>query len=130
LVKVESKDGTITGLSGRILKLPEDWKNPSGEYRIGLKSLYELYPGSLKERMMKEFKEKEWDPHHKLALAEAMRKLHAFEISHPTPTGSDKLLKEELEMQIEMLNTLEKKYKNIGPCFDCIVFYDGEKWRY
>lgn len=95
----------------------------------GLKSLYELYPSTLKERMMREFKEKEWDPHHKLALAEAIRKLHTFEVDHPSPTGSDKLLKEELEVQIEMLNTLEKKYKNIGPCFDCVVFHDGEKWR-
>jgi len=129
LVKVEVKDSTITGLSGRILKIPDSWNNPSGVYHIGLKSLYELYPGTLKERMMKEYKEKEWDPHHKSALAEAMRKLHTFEINHPTPTASEKLLKEELEMQIEMLNMLEKKYKNIGPCFDCVAFNDGEKWR-
>ena len=41
----------------------------------------------------------------------------------------DKLVKEDLEAQVEMLNTLEKKYNNIGPCLDCVVFNDGGKWR-
>ena len=80
--------------------------------------------------MMKEYKDKEWDPNHKLALAEAVRRLHVFDANNPSPTGSDKFAKEDLEAQVEVLNTLEKKYKNIGPCFDCVVFHDGEKWRY
>ena len=79
--------------------------------------------------MLKEYKETKWDPGHKAALAEATRKLQAFEAAYPDPVGLDKLLKEYLEAQVEMLNTLEKKYNNIGPCLDCVVFNDGEKWR-
>jgi len=88
-----------------------------------------LYPTSLKERMAKEYKENTWDPKHKAALAEATKMLHSFETANPNPVGVEKLAKEDLEMQIEMLISLEKKYNNAGPCLDCIVFHDGQKWR-
>jgi tripeptidyl-peptidase II len=110
-------------------QIPDTWKNPSGKYLIGLKNQYELYPVSLKERILKEYKENEWDPKHKAALAEATRKLQVFEAANPNPVGAEKLIKEDLEVQIEMLNSLEKKYTNIGPSFDCIVFNDGDRWR-
>ncbi len=95
----------------------------------GCKSLYQLYPTALRERMLKEFKENKWDPVHKITLAETTKKLLAFEAANPDPSGSEKTTKEDYEMQIEMLNTLEKKFNNIGPCIDCIVFNDGERWR-
>ena len=80
--------------------------------------------------MLKEFKENKWDPVHKMTLAETTKKLQAFESANPDPSGLEKSTKEDFEMQIEMLNTLEKKYSNIGPCIDCIVFNDGERWRH
>ncbi|XP_057365075.1 tripeptidyl-peptidase 2-like [Daphnia carinata] len=129
LVPAEVKNGVITGLSGRSLKIPDSWKNPSGEYRIGCKSLYQLYPTALRERMLKDFKENKWDPLHKKTLAETTKKLQAFELANPDPSGSEKATKEDYEMQIEMLNTLEKKFSNLGPCFDCVVFNDGQQWR-
>lgn len=80
--------------------------------------------------MAKEYKENTWDPKHKAALAEATKMLHSFETANLNPVGVEKLAKEDLEMQIEMLNSLEKKYNNAGPCLDCIVFHDGQKWRF
>lgn len=43
---------------------------------------------------------------------------------------SDKelLTKEDLEYRIEYLNNLDKKYSDLGPVYDCVVFFDGEVW--
>lgn len=41
----------IEGLSGRKLIISDEWKNPSEEYRVGLKRAYELFPDDLKRRI-------------------------------------------------------------------------------
>lgn len=54
-----------------------------------------------------------------------------FELKYKAPYElKEKLVKEELEAQVEILTNLEKKFKDLGPVYDCIVFHDGEKWRY
>jgi tripeptidyl-peptidase-2 len=52
IVKATSEDGkqVIEGLSGRKLALG-NWNCPSGEYRVGLKRAYELFPSDLKSRI-------------------------------------------------------------------------------
>jgi tripeptidyl-peptidase II len=127
---VEAKDGEITGLTGRTLRIPKDWKNPTGKYHIGVKNAFELYPSKLRERIEKERKEKLWDPGHKKAMAEAARRLQEYEAANPQPTGLEKQAKEDLENQVELLNSMEKKYFDPGPAYDCVVFHDGEMWRY
>ena len=53
-----------------------------------------------------------------------------FEKKHPQlSTAQEKLEKEELETRIEYLNNIEKKYEDLGPTYDCIVFHDGKTWR-
>lgn len=42
---------TVAGLSGRQLKLNSQWKNPSGEIRLGVKRAWELFPQNLVTRM-------------------------------------------------------------------------------
>lgn len=41
----------------------------------------------------------------------------------------EKLGKEDAEVRVTQLNTLEKKYKDLGPAYDCVVYHDGEVWR-
>lgn len=72
---VQAPDGYINGLTGRKLKVPSNWKNPTGKYHIGLRNLYSLYPNKLKERVIAERKKRLWDDGHKTALAEASRQL-------------------------------------------------------
>lgn len=61
------------------LQIPDSWKNPSGKYHIGLKAAFDLYPKGLTDRIKKERREEMWDPPHRVALAEASRKLDQFE---------------------------------------------------
>lgn len=42
---------TLQGLSGRTLIISPDWTNPSGEYRLGIKPAYELFPKDLVTRL-------------------------------------------------------------------------------
>lgn len=44
-------DGTLTGLSGRTLKVNQNWDNADGTFRLGLKFGYDLYPADLKSRI-------------------------------------------------------------------------------
>ncbi|KAL7634240.1 UNVERIFIED_CONTAM: hypothetical protein RMT77_015570 [Armadillidium vulgare] len=175
---VEAEVGkTIEGLTGRTLKIPENWKNPSKEYHIGVVHLYRLYPQRLKERIVKERKEKSWDPIHRAYLSKAQKNIQSFEKSksgesstpeqqethgnnnnRPTspklsddeeslppskeevsittpsvPSSSsnllEKLQKENAEAELALLKQLEKKYNDVGPSYDCVVFHDGSQWR-
>ncbi|RLU16741.1 hypothetical protein DMN91_010941 [Ooceraea biroi] len=127
---VQAPDGYIIGLTGRKLKVPSNWNNPSGEYHIGLKNLYSLYPSKLKERVVGERKKRLWDDGHKAAIAEACRQLQEFESKNPqVSTLEERLQKEELEARVEVLNNMEKKYCDVGPTYDCVVFRDGNIWR-
>jgi hypothetical protein len=42
---------TVTGLTGRTLQLNPAWENASGEWRLGIKRAYELYPKDLRSRV-------------------------------------------------------------------------------
>ncbi|PZC73760.1 hypothetical protein B5X24_HaOG208819 [Helicoverpa armigera] len=126
-------DGCITGLTGRKLKIPDSWKNPSGVWRVGVLYPYSLYPVKLKERMQEHRKTHDWDVNYKPAFAEANKNLQDFETDvvakNPVLSPEDKILKEELEARVEVLQTAEKKYNDVGPTYDCVLFHDGTVWR-
>jgi len=125
-----AEDRSIQGLTGRKLKIPQAWNNPSNDYHIGVKSAYSLMTTGVAKRVQKELKEKKWDPSHKLKLAEASRAIMEFESKHENvTTEEDKLAHENLKQFAEVLKTLDKNFADVGPVFDCIVFNDGETWR-
>lgn len=126
---VKSTNNEIIGLTGRVLKIPESWHNPTKQYHLGIKNAYDLYPKALKERISKERTDRLWTPQHRLALAEVSRKLEEFDALYPCPTPDEVNIKEDLNNQIEVLNNLDKKHNDCGPVFDCIVFHDGITWR-
>lgn len=77
-------------------------------------------------------KEENWDEKHRLLTAEANRKLTKDQNGNKGAdnlTPLEKLDKEETEAILEVLQTLEKKYKDLGPLLDCVVWHDGTEWR-
>lgn len=72
---------TITGLSGRTLKLSNFMRsnNISSEYRLGSKNLMDLYPSRVRDKILADAKTKHWDEYNKKALADVARELSDFE---------------------------------------------------
>lgn len=78
---VTATSDTITGLSGRTLKLSPFMKsnNISSDYRLGLKNLMDLYPSRVRDKILADAKLKNWDEFNKKALADVARDVSEFE---------------------------------------------------
>lgn len=124
--KVE--EGQIEGLTGRKLTIPEKWKNPSGEYRVGMKPAYELFPGHVIPRLRSENR-KPWDESVRVKVEQLTREIAAFDKANPKPKGEKKKEKKELETRLEELTKLGKNWSDPGPIYDCVVFNDGKSWQ-
>ncbi|CEG66665.1 hypothetical protein RMATCC62417_03204 [Rhizopus microsporus] len=126
-VKPTVEDGvsTIEGLSGRKLILDSSWNNPSGEYRVGVKRAYELFPTELKNRVKSERRQNFVKKQAQL-LSEAQYRLADY---NKKTEKVDEAEKTELESRIEALKELDKNYEDPGPILDCVVFFDGKDWR-
>ncbi len=126
--KVKAEKGKLTGLTGRILTIDEKWKNPTGEYRLGLKAGYDLFPqelvATLKKERTKEFKKAEREHQ-----AELRRNLAQWDADHPSPNAEQKKERLELKAQIDLLDEMIKSYSSPGPIYDCLVFHDGKHFR-
>lgn len=46
-----AEKGILIGLSGRKLKIPDSWTNPSGKFHLGLVNVFDLAPKLLKDRL-------------------------------------------------------------------------------
>ncbi|KAI8330140.1 hypothetical protein EDC96DRAFT_612213 [Choanephora cucurbitarum] len=126
VVKPTSKDGNnvIKGLSGRDLILDDSWKNPSGEYRVGLKRAYELFPGDLISRIKSERLQNHNKKHAHL-LSEAQARLAEYQ----SKKDKEDAELSELEARVEALKELQNNFEDPGLLFDCVVFFDGKDWR-
>jgi tripeptidyl-peptidase-2 len=133
---------TITAAgTGRKLVLNPDWKNPSGEWRVGYKAAYDLFPGGLQSRLKKQRKLK-WVEKHRVALTAATAALAEHKAKYPTSNsltsdngndgGGDKKKKEreELEARVKLLQDDfgPEKYQDNGPILECVVWNDGSTW--
>ncbi|KAI9300609.1 hypothetical protein BJ944DRAFT_170558 [Cunninghamella echinulata] len=135
IVKPTSKDingenvSVIEGLSGRTLILDSNWKNPSGEYHIGLKRAYELFPTELTERLQKE-RRQNFEVKHSHLIDEAQTKLADFNKKNPVVIEENLIeQKNDLEARVDQLKKLLENYEDPGILLDCVVFNDGQVWR-
>ncbi len=120
-------DGTLAGLSGRKLKPPAG-ANPTGDYHVGVKRAWDIFPGELEGRIRKT-RQQQWQTAHRKAQADARQALDTFDAAHPRPTPAEKLTRSDLEARVDVLKTLADSYDDPGPLFDCVVYHDGSVWR-
>lgn len=129
------------------MRMPSEWtkSNINEKFRVGTKRVFSLYPKVLRDRMQKERLEKIWDPGHKKNLAKITNAIEQFESSKSgeTVTGKDKLVKDNLDAELDLLMQMDKKMRasngqncnvsgidtDIGPTFDILSYFDGEIWR-
>ncbi|KAJ2833974.1 hypothetical protein GGI24_000616 [Coemansia furcata] len=114
----------LKGPSGRTLKLNPAWRNPSAEWRVGAKRLYDIAPTQVKLSVQAERKDR-FATHAQL-LADSVS-AHLVETKKNTKPEDEARL--ELDAQSGVLASLAESYADQGPYFDCVVFHDGEQWR-
>ncbi|KAJ4800193.1 Tripeptidyl-peptidase 2 [Rhynchospora pubera] len=122
-------EGCIVGASGAKLLLNPSWKNPSQEWHLGSKLVYELFTDTLTSRLKKERKKK-WDEQNQEAIAEALKELNEFDKKH----GKDEDVKskkalEDLQNKLDFLRNQTESYDDRGPVIDVVVWNDGVVWR-
>ncbi|XP_075649197.1 tripeptidyl-peptidase 2 isoform X1 [Castanea sativa] len=128
VVKADA-DGCICGASGASLVVNSSWKNPSGEWRVGYKLVYELFTDTLTSRLKKERKKK-WDEKNQEEIAKAIKHLDEFDQKHTKVEDANlKRAREDLQSRIDILRKQAESYDDKGPVIDAVVWHDGEVWR-
>ncbi|KAF5731190.1 Tripeptidyl peptidase ii [Tripterygium wilfordii] len=128
VVKIDA-DGCIRGASGASLTVNSSWKNPSGEWHVGSKLVYELFTDTLTSRL-KEERKKKWDERNQEEIAKAVKHLDEFNQKHPKVDDMNlKRIREDLQNRIDILRKHSDSYDDKGPVIDAVVWYDGEVWR-
>ncbi|KAH8371854.1 hypothetical protein KR093_009109 [Drosophila rubida] len=149
--------GNFKGLSGRTLKLSPELiglnTDKDNAVRVGIKSFHDLVPSKIRDNIVAQAKLKSWDKPHKTATANASRKIVEFEAQNPgmsqatMPVNSSfddlcflvagessklpwekKIVKENLDFELDMLNSYEKLYNDIKTSYDCVLFPTESGW--
>ncbi|EDW01702.1 GH21590 [Drosophila grimshawi] len=131
-----SEKGTFKGLSGRTLQLSAELlalnTDKDRAVRVGLKSFNDLVPAKVRDNIVAQAKLKNWDKPHKIATANASRKIVEFESQNPGDgqklPWDKKIIKANLDFELEMLNTYEKVYNDVKTTFDCVLFPTDNGW--
>nr|KYP62018.1 Tripeptidyl-peptidase 2 [Cajanus cajan] len=128
VVKADA-DGHIFGASGASLVINTSWKNPSGEWHVGYKLVYELFTEDLISRLKKERKKK-WDEKNQEEIARAVKQLADFDQQHiKVEDVKLKRTREDLQNRLDILRKQSESYDDKGPVIDAVVWHDGEVWR-
>ncbi|RKP38250.1 subtilase family-domain-containing protein, partial [Dimargaris cristalligena] len=125
---------TLQGLTGRTLLLSDRWAKEGQEFRVGMKSLYDLYPPRLADTLRKESRARMIIKNNQL-LAKEQLALNNWQVAHPSVSnGGAKLSEEDEKTQAELLKRVQllqstmADYVDPGCMMDCIMFLDGEDW--
>ncbi|KAK4839860.1 hypothetical protein QYF36_025562 [Acer negundo] len=122
-------DGCIRGASGATLVVNSSWKNPSGDWHVGYKMVYELFTDTLISRLKKERKKK-WDEKNHEAITKAVLQLNEFDKKQKTAENANlKRVLEDLQDRVDFLQKQADCYDDKGPIIDAVVWHDGKKWR-
>ncbi|KAK7343691.1 hypothetical protein VNO77_12634 [Canavalia gladiata] len=128
VVKADA-DGCISGASGASLVINTSWTNPSGEWHVGYKLVYELFTEYLTSRLKKERKKK-WDEKNQEEITKAVKQLTDFDQEHiKVEDGKLKKAREDLQNRLDVLRKQSESYDDKGPAIDAVVWHDGEVWR-
>ncbi len=124
--------GKLIGLSGRTLVLPAGLINPTGEFRLGLKSAHELFYDDVLKRVI-ERRAAQRAAASTLRLAARDRSEEAAKLKAAKAKAPDERSRAEryLVARDAALSALEedKSSDTTGPIYDCIVWNDGKSWR-
>ncbi|KAH8277759.1 hypothetical protein KR018_005557 [Drosophila ironensis] len=128
--------GCLKGLSGNTLKLSPELlalnTDPEKAVRVGLKSFSDLVPPKVRNNIALQAKLKNWDQPHKTATANASRKIAEFESQNPGEASKlpwdKKIVKDNLDYELDMLNSYEKLYTDIKISYDCLLFPIDKGW--
>ncbi|KAI5444494.1 variant 2, tripeptidyl-peptidase II Tpp2 [Lathyrus oleraceus] len=121
--------GCICGASGASLVINTSWKNPSGEWHVGYKLVYELFTEDLTSRLKKERKKK-WDEKNQEEIAKAVKQLDDFDQQHiKVEDGKLKRVREDLQHRLDLLRRQSESYDDKGPVINAVAWHDGEVWR-
>ncbi|CAE6185616.1 unnamed protein product [Arabidopsis arenosa] len=124
-----NEDGHIRGASGAPLVVNSSWKNPTGEWRVGFKLVYQLFTDDLTSRVKKE-RRKSWDEKNQEEIAKAVNNLYDFDQKHSKVEDAKlKKTREDLQSKVDFLKKQADKYEDKGPVIDAVVWHDGEVWR-
>jgi tripeptidyl-peptidase-2 len=124
-----NEDGHIRGASGATLVVNSSWKNPTGEWRVGSKLVYQLFTDDLTSRVKKE-RRKSWDEKNQEEIAKAVNNLYDFDQKHSKVEDAKlKKTREDLQSKVDFLKKQADKYEDKGPVIDAVVWHDGEVWR-
>ncbi|CAA7390916.1 unnamed protein product [Spirodela intermedia] len=122
-------EGYIIGKSGARLQVNRSWENPSEEWHVGYKLVYELFTNTLASRIREERK-KRWDEKNQEAISEALKCLNEFDKKHiKSDDLSVKNVRDDLQNKIDFLRKQAEIYDDRGPVIDVVAWYDGNVWR-